>query len=92
MPDRIPPGAPQWPLLVEPLISMTTEAQIEKNIHPATMALAMIAAGWNVVAAHHGRAAAAVALLAALDALRDESPADVAIAETAQRLHAGGLH
>ncbi len=56
------------------------------------MALAMVAAGWKVTAAECGPQVAAVALLAALDALRAEFPHHVALAESAQRRGTGGLN
>ncbi|MFO1131164.1 MAG: hypothetical protein U1E16_03975 [Hyphomicrobiales bacterium] len=85
-------SAVMWPRLVTPLVEMCSDAETERAIPASTMALAMVAAGWNVIAGLNGPEAAAVALLAALDALRKENPDAVAVAESAQHLHRVGLH
>ena len=62
-----------FPKLIEPMVHTILEADEVKQ-HPCALAMASIAAGRDVLAELWDPAFAAAALLAALDALRQEFP------------------
>lgn len=60
--------------LIQPLFDVCMDARTERGIAPSAMGAAMIGAGRDVLIAEAGPAVAATALLAAIDALRQEHP------------------
>lgn len=80
---------PKWPNYVQSLVDAAAEIEVEQGILMPTYGLAMICAGWKIVAETVGPEVAATALLAAIDNLRESHPAHV---EQAERVHRQGFN
>lgn len=76
--DRTRSAIAGWEELIAPLDEIVIEGQAEKGIHPARMALALIAAGVKALTAALGPGHALVALQAALRDLEAAYPEQIA--------------